>query len=102
MKLGVAPILGTSGQLETAYHDGPEVHIPPQPYSGLHVNRVYDSKTHNAKYISSVEKEIPRPKDTILGLQRQTFWFILILSIVVIAAAIGGGVGGSLAVQNAR
>jgi hypothetical protein len=42
------------------------------------------------------------PPQTILGLRRTTFFLSLALVAVIIIAAVGGGVGGSLAVQNAR
>ena len=40
------------------------------------------------------------PRDRICGLRKTTFWLSLILAIVVIGAAVGGGVGGSLASKN--
>jgi hypothetical protein len=46
---------------------------------------------------AAVEKE---PK--ILGLRRTTFTLATALVLVIIVAAVGGGVGGSMAVQNAK
>ncbi|KAI1822401.1 hypothetical protein F4861DRAFT_389588 [Xylaria intraflava] len=46
----------------------------------------------------TVQKQEP----TILGVRRPTFFLSVALAIVIIAAVIGGGVGGSLAVQNAK
>ncbi len=44
-----------------------------------------------------------QPGTTILGLRSTTFWLALVvLTIVVVGAAVGGGAGGSLAVANAR
>lgn len=38
----------------------------------------------------------------ILGLQRNAFCFVTVLAVIVVGAAIDGGVGDSLAVQNAK
>jgi hypothetical protein len=74
---------------QVAYGDGPEVFNPyPQQLEPQHVQA-----------ISSPE---PAKSPKILGLRRQTFWLSLILIAVVIATAVGGGVGGSLAVRNAK
>ena len=40
-------------------------------------------------------------KTTISGLRKPTFWLALALAVVIIVAAVGGGVGGSHAVKNA-
>lgn len=39
---------------------------------------------------------------TIWGLQATVFWLLMALVFVVLAAGIGGGVGGTLAVNNAK
>ncbi|KAF2108890.1 hypothetical protein BDV96DRAFT_652495 [Lophiotrema nucula] len=54
------------------------------------------------QYVASVkEKEQVQEKQRILGLKRRTFWILLGVAIfVVIAAAVGGGVGGALANRN--
>ncbi|KAL5878155.1 hypothetical protein ACKVWC_007305 [Pyricularia oryzae] len=44
----------------------------------------------------------PKPQNTICGLRKRTFYIgIGILGLIVIAAAVGGGVGGSIAARNA-
>jgi hypothetical protein len=52
------------------------------------------------------EKELWNPQpgrsSRICGISRQTFCFALILLAVVVTAAVGGGVGGSLAVEHAK
>lgn len=40
--------------------------------------------------------------DTILGLRKRNFWILIAILSVVVCATIGGSVGGSLAVRNAR
>jgi hypothetical protein len=40
--------------------------------------------------------------DTILGLRKRNFWIFIAILSVVVCATIGGSVGGSLAVRNAR
>ncbi|TGJ82604.1 hypothetical protein E0Z10_g6165 [Xylaria hypoxylon] len=44
----------------------------------------------------------PAPERTICGVRRATFFLSIALVVVIIAAAVGAGVGGSLAVQNAK
>ncbi|KAI1437168.1 hypothetical protein GGR50DRAFT_646355 [Xylaria sp. CBS 124048] len=44
----------------------------------------------------------PVQERTIMGARRPTFFLCVALAIVVLAAAIGGGVGGSMAVRNAK
>jgi hypothetical protein len=39
---------------------------------------------------------------TICGIRRITFLLLVVIAILILVGAIGGGVGGSLAVQNAR
>ena len=74
---------------QVAYGDGPEV-FHPYPHQ---------LEPPHAQALSSPE---PAKSPNILGLRRQTFWLILILIAVVVTAAVAGGVGGSLAVQNAK
>ncbi|KAI0426676.1 hypothetical protein F5Y09DRAFT_318222 [Xylaria sp. FL1042] len=45
---------------------------------------------------------VPIREQTICGVRRVTFLLSVALAVVIIAAAVGGGVGGSLAVQNAK
>jgi len=49
-----------------------------------------------------LEVVAPQQTRTILGLRRTTFALALTLLVVVVAATVGGGVGGSLAVQRAK
>lgn len=44
----------------------------------------------------------PEKEKTICGVRRPTFWLTLALVIVIIAAGVGGGVGGTLAVKKIR
>lgn len=46
--------------------------------------------------------EKPTPKRRICGLRRPTFFLTVALLAVIVIAAVGGGVGGSLAVKNAK
>jgi hypothetical protein len=41
-----------------------------------------------------------RPPPTILGLRKRNFWVLVGFAVVVVAAAVGGSVGGSMAVRN--
>ena len=44
----------------------------------------------------------PFPANTVIGLRRSTFLLVFALAVVIIAAAVGGGVGGSMAVSKAK
>ncbi|KAF2845681.1 hypothetical protein T440DRAFT_472462 [Plenodomus tracheiphilus IPT5] len=46
--------------------------------------------------------EAGRQHREVLGLRRRNFWILVFLALVVLCAAIGGSVGGTLAVQNRR
>jgi hypothetical protein len=76
---------------QVAYSDGPEV---------------LESYPHQAQAYPDYEPTLSAPRQhedsMILGLRRPTFWLCLILIAVVVIAGVGGGVGGSLAVQNAK
>ena len=52
--------------------------------------------------VQALSSPQPTKSPNILGLRRQTFWLSLILIAVVVTAAVGGGVGGYFAVQNAK
>ncbi|KAL8894185.1 MAG: hypothetical protein Q9207_008535 [Kuettlingeria erythrocarpa] len=41
-------------------------------------------------------KVVPGPRSTILGLRRGTFWIVLVLLVIVLAAVIGGAVGATV------
>lgn len=74
----------------------------------VHNNRpevLYTHEDTNQKE-SLHAQTIPSPElaknSNIFGPQRPTFWLLVILVAVVIIAAVGGGIGGSLAVQKAK
>lgn len=78
-----------------------------QSHSNLEVNPTQNAQpaqgqwAHWNREAAYEETTLPSPKK-IFGLARQTFWLLIALALVVIVAAVGGGVGGSIAVQNAR
>jgi len=91
--------------MEVRPHDtGLEVQ---QPHSNLEVNPMHNAQPvqgqwgHWNKEAAYKETTLPSPKK-IFGLARQTFWLLIALTLVVIVSAVGGGVGGSIAVQNAK
>lgn len=59
---------------------------------------------HKADYAPSGngDRGVPQDSPLICGVRKSTFWLATILAIVVVAAAVGGGVGGSIAVSNAK
>lgn len=87
--------------------DGKEVyHEPMIPYyPPPQQQQQQEVWAHKGEYPpSGLEHDINagrRPR-TICGLQKKTFWLLLVLAIVVIGAAVGGGVGGAMAVNNAK
>ncbi len=82
----------------------PKLQIPPPVHSSPVVGReesiyeFYTSKTEDEK---EHLKTPTRPRSTILGGRRKRIIVGLSLIIVILVAAIGGGIGGSLA-ANAR
>jgi hypothetical protein len=76
---------------QVAYSDGPEV---------------LESYPHRAQVYPDHEPTLSAPRQhensTIVGLRRPTFWLCLTLIAVAVIAGVSGGVGGSLAVQNAK
>lgn len=81
---------------------------PKESYSTLQVNEA-DLRPDTHKYLArsfdpygaSAPERVDFDGDegshnTILGLRRKTFWIILILSLVVLAAIVGGAVGGTV------
>jgi len=60
------------------------------------------NETYRHQYHPPIPED-SRPKERkIWGLRTTTFWLSLALGIVVTAAIVGGGVGGSIAVSNAK
>lgn len=95
----------------------PEV-FHPAPHSALEVSapgqhqvtaadKFYSDRPHTQEavppqyYHGSPEEEMKKER-TICGFAVATFWLSLALVLVVIVAAVGGGVGGSMAVNNAK
>lgn len=85
-------------------HDAPEVvensitrsttHYPPKsPYE----SSSYDYLRNDAPPVPALPSE-----KTICGVRRKIFWFLVALAVIVIAIAVAGSVGGSIAVQNSR
>ncbi|KAF2808289.1 uncharacterized protein BDZ99DRAFT_51187 [Mytilinidion resinicola] len=78
---------------QVAYSEaGPDVQ--PWPHQQAHYYALAPPGLNNETSIHRVDTS---KHGLILGFRKQTFWFIIVLSVVVIAAAISGGVGGSLA-----
>lgn len=78
------------------------------PYSNLeHYNQdhsTYSNYQNNNKSTAPLTDSTPYvpKKRKIAGLAPTTFWLLIALAVVTIAAAVGGGVGGSMAVANAK
>lgn len=62
-----------------------------------HPQQYYPPTGSEAAGLKNSEKE-----KTICGVRRPTFWLTLALVIVIVAAGVGGGVGGTLAVKKIR
>ncbi len=114
---------------DTTYVTGPESYVAgPEPYyySAPEVvgqdaanikspDQTGYAVLHNSQYIEQMPGNAPQynqPQDglaaggaepgKIIGLRRTTFVLSVLLVAVIIIAAVGGGVGGSLAVQSAK
>ncbi|KAI8932929.1 hypothetical protein NX059_010400 [Plenodomus lindquistii] len=95
---------------QVAYENGP-VQADWDQYKYLHTtgpdSTVQDGATdggfaqpsHADKHQDTTEEELPK-SSTILGLRSRNFWILVVLAIAFVAIAIGGSVGGTLAVQN--
>jgi hypothetical protein len=87
----------------------PEVHneTPPSKHHEVY-NDTVPSKHHGPPsqdiraYHHPEENSIQKPRRTILGMRRRNFWILLAIALVIVAATIGGSVGGSMAVRNSR
>ncbi|KAI9722683.1 MAG: hypothetical protein M1812_001614 [Candelaria pacifica] len=79
---------------------GLEVGQQPQLSQSYHGHGEFygDRKGYRDEYIHN--EEPPPPSRTICGLRPATFWLALALGAVIIIAAVGGGVGGSLAAKR--
>ena len=98
-----------SGRAE--YSDGPEVYFEPpktfnpNPQSATHVPpppHSFGTLTGATNSTSDLIHAEKKRKRKILGLPQQAFCMIIALCVLVVVAAIGGGVGGYFAVRNAR
>jgi hypothetical protein len=80
----------------------------PTAYHGSHDHRqeklpVPMSPPKQQAYAYYGEAKEPTPQSrTILGLRKRNFWILVVVAIVIVAATIGGSVGGSLAVRKSE
>ena len=90
------PQVVPENQLELSYRDqAPLETTPHQPsYGAYYGNNLPVS-------VDSFPSKV-KGGDLILGLRKPTFFLSLSLIAIVIMGAVGGGVGGSIAVENAR
>lgn len=73
------------------YHASPY----PQVVGGQHVDHnVGDGTGRNED--GALDKSGTKPRTTILGLKRRTFFIVLVIACIIVAVAVGGGVGGAL------
>ncbi|KAK1487095.1 hypothetical protein CTAM01_11866 [Colletotrichum tamarilloi] len=83
---------------------GPETYVPHISHKQVVPEQ---PRQHESSYYAPTTPEtyssIPVKKErTICGLRPATFVLSVLLATVIVIAAVGGGVGGSLAVQKAR
>jgi hypothetical protein len=84
--------------------DAPEAVIKPLPdtfhspvsqiSASLHRPDDQAGVQHSEKYVAA------RHRSTMFGMRRRSFWILVVIGIFVVAATIGGSIGGSLAVSN--
>ncbi|KAH9869905.1 hypothetical protein J1614_006826 [Plenodomus biglobosus] len=71
--------------------------LPSPPVPTYEEKQTY---THTNYHMGNLEAA--QQHGQVLGLRQRNFWILIFLALVVLCAAIGGSVGGTLAVQNAR
>lgn len=87
---------------QRAGRDDPGIEVVPDSEKEVSHNSdpIYLSGPHRSD--GSAEDELKNPNKTICGLKRTVFWTLFAIALlVVIGAAVGGGVGGSLANRHA-
>lgn len=90
--------------------DAPQLRYDPEGLEVTEIPNPYDQpelKQHSHKVSSNPNKtgayyENGRKEKLICGLNRQAFWFVIIVAVIVIITAVGGGVGSSLAIRNSK
>lgn len=99
-------ILRVGGQKHTMDSTGPEAYVPDAPEActpemipkqqalACDPRKQHESEPNNL--------ESPEKERVICGLRTATFVLSVLLVILVLIAAVGGGVGGTLAVRKAR
>jgi hypothetical protein len=91
-----APQLAYDHELPIAYARQDEhIESKEKTYYNYHDNTPIDA-THSHK------ETLDSPQRTVLGLRRRNFWILFVTIVIIVAATIGGSVGGSLAVRNNR
>lgn len=83
---------------------GPETYVPHIPHKQVVPEQLRQNESaYYAPTTPETYSSMPVEKErTICGLRPVTFVLSVLLAAVVVIAAVGGGVGGSLAVQKAR
>jgi hypothetical protein len=81
--------------------EGLKVTESPNPYDQPELVQNSYQVSSDANKTGAYHERETRGK-LICGLNRQAFWFVIIVAVVVIIAAVGAGVGSSLAIQNAK
>lgn len=81
--------------------EGPEVpkEISPLYYDGLESATSVPQKTSGSR---SEVASTSNPGTRIFGLRRSIFWGLIMLAVVILGAALGGGVGAGLANEQSR
>jgi len=88
--------------------DSPQVVYPESGLEVSHPPRVMAHYSHDgSSYMGAkntvAEQVAPFNKTpTVCGMRRQSFWFLIALAVVVVAASVGGSIGGTMAVRNAE
>lgn len=101
-------------QLTNGDYEAPQVVIPQEPeYYNIHGRHLVETRApaqnqrgREGSYVAGndhVSIAKTRSRDhRLCGLRRSTFWLLAVLATITVLAAVGGSVGGSLAVANAK
>ena len=85
-------------------HESPIAYVRQDEYIESKEKTFYNYHDHTPIDTSKSQIEAPDSSQTqqrtVLGLRRRNFWILFIGLIIIVAATIGGSVGGALAVRN--
>lgn len=77
-------------------YEAPEVYQSSEGKIVTDSTSQYNDQHEHQRPIQYDEKSVEREPETFCGLRKRTFWILVIALVVIVGAAVGGGLGGSL------